>query len=115
MAWRPHGRARVNPQMPEGFATCDRCSFLYNLHDLVWQHEWRGPTLQNTWFRVCTVTCLDSPAAFLKTIVLPADPMPLYQPRPEPYEVDEAGGGSSNPTTWDSGGFWDVPGEVWDA
>lgn len=92
MAWRPHGRARVNPTAPEGFGTCDRCGLLYNLVDLPFQYEWRGDQLMNTWFRVCTVTCLDVPADFLRTIVLPADPEPLYQPRPEPYTADEAGG-----------------------
>lgn len=114
MPWRMHGRARVNPNSPAGFASCDRCGFLYNLVDLKWETQWFGNTLQKTWFRVCDI-CLDKPADFLKTIVVPADPVPLYQPRPEPYAADEAGGGT-NYLRWDSpGGFWNqTEGEPWD-
>lgn len=42
--------------------------------------EYRGVGIQNTWFRVCQ-TCLDKPAVFLKSILLPADPIPRQYPR----------------------------------
>lgn len=113
MPWRPHGRARVNPVSPEGFSTCQRCGFLYNLVDLPFQYEWRGNQLMSTGFRVCTWTCMDVPADFLRPIILPADPEPLWQPRPEPYTADEAGSYTPpQPTNaWeleDGSGAWEL-------
>lgn len=98
MAWRPHGRAQVNPVAPRAFGTCDRCGMLYNLNDLAWQHQWRGNKLMNIWLRVCTLTCLDNPSDFLRPIKLPADPVPVYQPRPEPYTADENAGSLADPS-----------------
>lgn len=53
--------------------------------------------LQNLRILVCD-TCLDIPAIQLKTIILPPDPLPVFNPRPEAYE-DEVG---SNMTTLES-------------
>lgn len=88
MAWRPHGRARVDPSRPQGWATCDRCGFLRNLVDLQYQYQWAGTNLVNLQLKVCP-TCLDVPAPFLRTIIIPPDPPPLVDPRPEPYALDE--------------------------
>lgn len=33
--------------------------------------------------------CLDNPQPQLKPIILPADPVPVANPRPEPYALDE--------------------------
>lgn len=105
MPWRPHGRAQVNPDSPEGFGTCDRCGFLYNLNALKFQYQWSGTQLINLQLRVCTVTCYDKPSEFLRTIILPPDPVPLEQPRPEPYAVDE-----SSDNVWGGGGVWGADG-----
>lgn len=90
MAWRPHGHARVNPDNPRSWATCDRCGFNYNHYMLSWQWDWGGFQLVNQRILVCD-TCLDKPAAFLKAIILPPDPPPLFNVRPEPYTLDEQG------------------------
>ena len=89
MAWRPHPRgASVDRSAPRAFATCDRCGFIYNHYKLSWQYEWRGPQLQNLRFLVCD-RCLDVPQENLRTIVIPPDPPPIYNARPEPYGIDE--------------------------
>lgn len=88
MPWRPHGRARVDPQKPQGWSSCDRCGFNYNLVDLSYQFQWAGTDLINQGIKVCS-TCLDVPSDFLRTIIIPPDPEPLDQPRPEPYAFDE--------------------------
>ena len=85
---RPHGRARVDPSSPRAFATCDRCGFLYNRHDLGRQFEWSGPKLQDQGILVCDV-CLDRPQEQFRTIVLPPDPVSISDPRPESYFIDE--------------------------
>lgn len=82
------GRARVSAKRPEAQGVCDRCSLWYNLVDLKWQYEWRGTSLQNLWIRVCG-RCLDVPQENVRAIQLPADPVPVFQPRVEQFEADE--------------------------
>ncbi len=81
---RQHGNANVNARWPRAFAVCDRCGFLYNHDDLQWQHQWVATKLQNIRLLVCQ-TCLDKPQEQLRTIVLPPDPMPIENARPENY------------------------------
>lgn len=86
---RPHPRgARTNPRHPEGWATCQRCGFIYNLVKLQTQMDWRGMQLMSTNIQVCP-PCLDDPQRQLGGIVLSADPPPLAGALPEPYLIDE--------------------------
>lgn len=82
--WHPTGHARVSQRKPEAQGVCDRCYMNYSLRDLRWQYEWEGVKLQNLRLLVCN-TCLDTPQPALKTIVIPPDPLPVYNPRPENY------------------------------
>jgi hypothetical protein len=83
-----YGRATINPTAPEAVGVCDRCGFLYNLRNLRFQFDWAGTGMINKQLRVCS-RCYDDPQEQLRAITLPPDPMPVWQPRPEPYEVDE--------------------------
>lgn len=83
------GRAIANPNAPSAFGVCDRCGLGYNLRSLVWQFEWCGVKLQNLKKRVCTVTCLDFPQPQLKSKVLPPDPVPVQDSRPEWFAQEE--------------------------
>src|SRR5262245_34297316 len=90
MPHRPHGRAQVNPYNPSSFAICDRCGFLYNIDDLEWQYDYQGgQTPVNLRLLVCRRTCLDDLNYNNKLLILPPDPMPTFNARPEPYAVDE--------------------------
>lgn len=82
--WHPTGRARVNARSPEAQACCDRCYLNFSLSDLNWQTQWAGDKLQNLRLRVCC-ECLDVPQIQLKSIIIPADPVPVLNPRPEAY------------------------------
>jgi hypothetical protein len=88
MPYRWHGRAQVDPSSPSAFGVCDRCGFLYNLATLQWQFQFNGVGLYNTRFLVCP-TCLDVPQPQLLNPLLPPDPMPVMNARPEPYFLDE--------------------------
>jgi hypothetical protein len=55
---------------------------------LKWQFDWAGASLINKRILVCD-TCYDEPQNQLRAIVLPADPMPIINPRVEPYAWDE--------------------------
>lgn len=79
---RPHGRAKVDRRNPKAWAVCDGCGFLYNRDDLQWQYEWFGARTESTNMLKCE-TCLDDLQEQLRVIVLPADPVPIQDPRPE--------------------------------
>lgn len=73
------GRARVNPSAPEAAGQCYRCGFTYTRRDLTFQRDWRGPAIQNTFILVCP-ECYDTPQEQLRSIILPADPVPIKFP-----------------------------------
>ena len=74
------GRARVSSKNPQALAVCDRCSMWYNHSDLAWQYDWGGASLINKRILVCQ-PCNDIPQNQLRAIVLPADPVPVMNPR----------------------------------
>lgn len=88
MAWRPHGHAHVNPRAPVSFAVCDRCSRWFNITALSWQYQWAGPRLQNLKLLVCR-SCMDVPQDQLRPRILPPDPMPTLNARPENFLIDD--------------------------
>lgn len=82
------GRARTDPRNPRAFAICDRCALWYNHVNLSFQYDWAGASLVNKRILVCS-TCYDTPQEQLRAIVIPADPVPIVNPRVEPYAWDE--------------------------
>jgi hypothetical protein len=77
---------------PREVGICDRCSEKRFLSELVWQWDVRGLGLKNLRIRVCYDRCLDTPAWFLKPVVIGPDPVPPQDPRPYNYGVQESGG-----------------------
>ena len=82
------GRARTSASNPQAHAICDRCGFRYNRVNLMWQYDWRGASLQNLQFLVCN-TCYDRPQEQLRALVVPADPIPVGNPRFENFPTAE--------------------------
>lgn len=91
------GRARVSSSSPQAAGQCDRCGFLYTHSTLNWQYDWRGSTMQNLRLLVCR-NCLDEPQAQLRAIVVPADPMPIQNPRVPDYVTAETNTRYTQPT-----------------
>lgn len=88
MSYRPHGRAEVDPSSPRAFAVCDRCGVWYNHCDLSSQWEWAGQTQIDMGILVC-YRCLDDLQPQQRTIILPPDPLPVYQARVELSTIDD--------------------------
>lgn len=88
MSWRYHGHAEVDPYQLDPFAVCDRCGGWYNHSNLRWQYQFAGTTVVNLRILVCP-KCLDDMSPFLITPILPIDPPPVFDARPEPYSLDE--------------------------
>jgi hypothetical protein len=82
------GRARTSAKNPQAHAICDRCGFRYNHVDLRWQFDWRGTSLQNIRLLVCS-SCTDEAQQQLRAIVIPADPVPIVNPRIQDFVTAE--------------------------
>ena len=93
--WRYHGKAKIDAYAPQGVGCCDRCQVKYNLNALKWEMEYRGNNLMKTGFLVCQ-SCLDVPYQGYRPIILPADPVPLQNPRTEPLLIEENSAAPSN-------------------
>jgi len=83
------GRARISARNPRAAGQCDRCGFIYNHVNLQWQYDWAGASLINKRILVCD-TCNDVPQSQLRAIVVPADPVPIMNPRTMDYRTAEA-------------------------
>lgn len=89
MANRPHPRQASNDPHDGPWTTCDRCGWVTSQSRMQFQYDFfGGPVTQNTGFLVCE-RCLDAPTLQLRLIILPPDPPPFFNTRPEPYFVDE--------------------------
>lgn len=82
---RSQGSADISASRPRALAICDRCGKRVNHDRLQWQWQFQGPQLFNIRLLVCR-SCLDVPQEQLRTIVLPPDPVPIQNARPE-FEV----------------------------
>src|SRR5882724_7460560 len=84
---RPHGDAQISARAPRALGICDRCGRLTNHDRLQWQVDWlQGPRLFNLRI-LCCRSCFDRPQENGRTIVLPPDPVPIANPRPENYAL----------------------------
>lgn len=99
MAYRYHPKySETDIDNPRAWGTCDRCGFIWNLHRLTWQWDYRGsPNLINTRILVCE-KCYDTPQPQLSPVILEPDPPPLYNARPEAYAIDETSWMATEPT-----------------
>lgn len=91
MAYRWHPKnAEVDPDNPKAWGSCDRCGMIWQLDQLTWQYAYQGSSFPiNTNFLVCPKH-LDPLNPQDMPYVLPPDPPPVYNARPEPYMLDES-------------------------
>jgi hypothetical protein len=81
-------RAEVDPSAPAAWATSDRSGFVGNHVDLRWQHEYAGFDIVSQNFLVFPDE-YDTPNRQLGALILPPDPPPVMNARPEQYAIDE--------------------------
>lgn len=82
------GRAVASSSNPQAFGVCDRCGIWTNHHRLAWQLDWQGAGMQNLRILVCE-RCMDVAQPQKRAITLPADPVPIQNPRPEYFAQAE--------------------------
>jgi hypothetical protein len=56
--------------------------------NLKWQFDWRGASLMNIRLLVCN-DCYDTPQEQLRAIIVPADPVPVMNPRIQDFVTAE--------------------------
>lgn len=95
------GRARTSARNPRSHAICDRCGFRYNHETLAWQVDYAGAGLVNKRILVCH-RCYDTPNEQGRAIVIPADPTPTLNARPENFRADEVDYATLTPNTKDA-------------
>lgn len=81
-------RASVNPTAPRAWRTSDRNGMVGTHAKMVWQYDWAGLELINKRILIHPDE-LDKPQRQLGTLILPPDPVPIMNARPEQYAIDE--------------------------
>lgn len=90
MALRPSPRRASRDPHYGPWTTCDRCGLINSHSRMQFQFDfYGGASPQNSGLLVCS-TCLDDLSWEQKLIVLPPDPQPFFNTRPEPYTIDES-------------------------
>ena len=72
----------VDPGNPEAAGICDRGGEVRKRHELKPEMEWRGNRLVANGFLVC-LHHMDKPQPQDRPRILPADPVPVRNPRPD--------------------------------
>jgi hypothetical protein len=85
--YHPTGRARVSARRPEAHGICDDCGFRYLRRQLRPKQQWTGMKLQTFNILVCN-QCWDIPQTQLRTLIIPPDPIPIRNPRPEQFSAE---------------------------
>lgn len=80
------GRARTSARNPQAHAICDRCGFRFNHVNLQWQMDYAGSGIINKRLLVCR-SCNDEPQSQLRAIIIPADPVPISNPRVQDFTL----------------------------
>jgi hypothetical protein len=79
----PKGKfVSIDTDNPEALGICDYTGFVFPRKDLVRQMEWRGEDLVWTGFYVGRPFA-DKPNEQNRTPILPPDPVPVLEPRPQ--------------------------------
>jgi len=79
-----------SPYVSGGAAICERCGVAYNKTELRRQAQRTPGAMVKRGALLCR-SCLDTPSPGLQSLFMPVDPPAIWNPRPEPYAIDEAG------------------------
>ncbi len=91
MAHRPKSPWTSRDPHDGPWSTCDRCGLRYSQNRLQFQYDYLGGSVpQSLGLLVCSRTCLDALNYQQKLLILPPDPQPIFNTRPENYFIDEA-------------------------
>lgn len=89
MTHRPHPKYASNDARRGPWANCSDCGFNWSLSDLQFQYDFQGGSVPtNTGWLRCP-RCITPLTYQRKLIIIPPDPPPIFNTRPEPYYVDQ--------------------------
>lgn len=91
MAYRWHPKnAEVDADSPRAWGTCARCGMQWNLNQLTWQYSYQGAFVPVNTFSLVCPKHIDPLNEQDQAYILPPDPSPIFNARPETYTLDEA-------------------------
>lgn len=74
------------------WVTCDTCGFLWSQTSMAFQYQYMGTSVPQNTGRLKCPKCMDPLQYQNKLLIIPPDPAPKFNIRPEPYAaVDELG------------------------
>lgn len=89
MSFRPNPKYASQNAKLGAWTSCDRCGILDNQSNMQFQYDFLGGSVpQNTGYLVCP-RCVDGLRWQNSLLIIPPDPPPLFNTRPENYTVDE--------------------------
>lgn len=89
MSYRPQPKYATSDATRGPWTTCDVCGFIWQMCDMQFQYDYLGGSVpQSTGYLKCP-KCLDQLNQQRQLIIIPPDPPPLFNTRPENYTVDE--------------------------
>lgn len=89
------GRIGIKPKYASrdahagAWCTCDRCGFVWSMSSMQFQYDFLGGTTPQNLHLLHCPKCMDDLNYQRKLIIIPPDPPPLFNTRPESYVVDE--------------------------
>lgn len=89
MAKRPHPRRATTNPHDGAWTACDRCGFIASMNRMQFQYDFVGGATPQNLGILCCPTCLDDLNYQNMLLILPPDPAPVFNARPENYAVDE--------------------------
>lgn len=96
------GRARTDPRNPRAQGVSDFSGCWYQRGALKRQMEWSGTQL--VWTGMLVPDCeMDKPNPQLRALRLPADPVPVMNPRPEDFQAANMPSGFTQYSMWPQG------------
>jgi hypothetical protein len=89
VSYRPQPKYASSDAKRGAWTTCDVCGFIWNQSDMAFQFDFLGGSVpQSTGYLKCP-KCMDALNYQRQLIIIPPDPPPLFNLRPENYTVDE--------------------------
>ncbi len=89
MTYRPQPKYASRDAKRGAWTTCDDCGFIWNQSDMAFQYDYVGGPIPEDMGWLRCPRCITPLTYQRKLLVIPPDPPPLMNTRPEPYAVEE--------------------------
>lgn len=89
MSYRAKPKYATRNARAGAWTTCDTCGLIWSQSAMAFQYDFMGGYLPENRRLLRCPKCIDALMYQRKLIIIPPDPPPIYNTRPEPYGIDE--------------------------